>query len=171
MNNSEQITVSLEWAKKLKEAGWNQDGRGGFKFGYFDYEGNPYPVLANWDTDIDKRIAVAPTAEEILRELPMALPDEFGICSLEVRKTEDGYMIHYFSHEDGKSAYLTDKKSVFSDAALSDCVAKMYCHLAENKLLPTDDEHSYVPKNGETFAITKEMEETNKFKDSYTPPQ
>jgi hypothetical protein len=137
MTTPEQITVSLEWAKKLRDAGFPQGWTGvgtaesfterpesmkgsldGSYFKWFqDKDGNPLveSVYCNY-----AMIAAAPTAEEILREL--------GCGKL------------YFSG-DGRWVVALEGQEVLKDIptenSAANAAAAMYCYLAKNNLLPT----------------------------------
>ena len=124
-----EITVDLETAEKLKEAGWGQESV--FMF----YGKQPYCETCGRDIDPKFRLMKnlgkktelekisAPTAEEILRELPDYIT---------------------YKHIEGKWEVIMDvsqipngKKDIwFDDESLSNAAAKMYIYLKENNLLP-----------------------------------
>lgn len=133
------ITVSLEWAKRLKEAGWPQEeslswhwtyrasgGYGGLKHGRFWR--NKYLARGEAHKDCYPAFA-APTAEEILRELPdnmVEVNDKWYLLNIAHR---------YCSLTDEDDEPLVE----FSGDTLVDSLAAMYCYLANHSLLPCDD--------------------------------
>lgn len=147
----EPITTSLEWSKKLKKAGWQQAlSNGTWYWGQIAYE-DPWLCLVHDDvdhveedfknhgkhkhsySDHECMIAVAPTAEEILRRLPYSLPwkgDSDNIAILFINKYPSTYRVGY-SPQWTQDAWRTDDSESLSDAA-----AACYCYLSENNLLP-----------------------------------
>jgi len=119
------ITVSLAMAEKLKIAGWAHAGSVHYWCPRLMSE---EMVLvhssAAWvDADAilsDINIA-APTAEEILRKLPMYQ------CS----SSNDGKFTIFVQY--GKKSEAINKTMVGD--SLSDAAAQMYCHLSTEKLL------------------------------------
>ncbi|HEV7278874.1 MAG TPA: hypothetical protein VGN57_01570 [Pirellulaceae bacterium] len=151
MNSPESITVSLDWSRKLKEAGWPQ-GADSSLFSWIEgWHGAEWPDGRPFEKDVYYRnFAIdildsyfhegttgvsfaAPTAEEILQRLPQELRrDEFGReWHLSCWPIGSYWRLCYASadmkieqhHERGES--------------LANAAAAMYCYLAENKLLPT----------------------------------
>ena len=132
---SSDITVSLEWAKKLKEAGWLQDGAlfcWWLRIGHTEYELSPAIFLKNGEF-------AAPTAEEILRRLPEAIkyPVRNAIeYELFIRPFDDSDERHW------EVIYAKDIDNVDNTplhettGTLANAAAAMYCYLADNKLLP-----------------------------------
>jgi hypothetical protein len=142
--NTESIVTSLEWSKKLKEAGFPQeawahyrknnptdrDDDAYFFFGFGDEFERPKP---QWE--FDDWIA-APTAEEILRRLPKKIVQvpKFSYGDPEVlmltanMTTNDLWYVRY----------LSSKLQQYGEAdeSLANAAAAMYCYLAENNLLP-----------------------------------
>lgn len=113
----ESIVVSLEWAKKLKEAGWSQD---------IGEDGEP-----DHQEYID-----APTAEEIMRRLPAYFEQE-GMRFWLIMQKDD--------HDDSWTACYSCGTCMImkgvgpmriESVGMSNTAAKMYCYLAENNLLP-----------------------------------
>lgn len=134
MTTPESIVVSLEWARKLKEAGWPQ-------------EDSLMCWIRSTDTYTDKvslsrrtlpknRLAASPTAEEILRRLPRYLPwkdDSDNMAALFVNVFPSSYRVGY-SPQWTQDAWSTPDAETLADAA-----AGCYCYLSENNLLPSDD--------------------------------
>ena len=119
----EDIVVGLETAKKLKAAGW-ENGDATHYFYWMDIrdnynEGEVCPQVESVYCNCPM-IASAPTAEEILRELPTT-----QICY----------------REDGVSIYVgiggrqkTVKKTIIGET-LANAAASMWLYLKENNLL------------------------------------
>lgn len=111
-NNPESITVSLEWAKKMKELGWPQNKS------YFNYHESSLAVFNVQKTgkgmyEIFNGID-APTAEEIFRELPNERsPNEGSPREIALQAWSCGDL-----------------------ESLSDAAAVVWCFLAENNLFP-----------------------------------
>lgn len=162
----ESIVVSLEWAKKLRDAGWRQGFSGVFApatvesieqilpsdpmpSGYFywmdvrrDYRtGEPSPKVESMYCNYPM-IAAAPTAEEILRRLPV-LEDENGSyrwhaddCGDKVRvwmKTGSGIKYLVPDPRGGGKMALSTEGDTLADAA-----AALWIYLKEHSLLPND---------------------------------
>jgi len=127
MNN---ITVSLEMAKKLKEAGWKKETE--LKW----YINRLFPAHLRFRNEVQREIddtflAYAPTAEEILRELPdhllkNGIKRRITIDISDNRVDKNKYGIFYGS---GGELY-----TVYGDT-LANAAAQMYCHLSTNNLL------------------------------------
>ena len=134
---SSDITVSLEWAKKLKEAGWLQDGAlfcWWLRIGHTEYELSPAIFLKNGEF-------AAPTAEEILRRLPVYFTKGNEKRVMRIMKHEDGrYSVFYESYAIktgmGELPYY-DIPEIKKHDTLANASASMYCYLAENNLLPS----------------------------------
>lgn len=161
MTSSGSITVSLEMAKKLKEAVWEQEdstfywasgkrhaewvcvydghcdkaitnnaGYGEPPWTYYlsDIDGgNEY---SNDDKIVEKY--AAPTAEEILRNLPYSISwkdDSDNIAVLFISKFPSSYRVGY-SPQWTKDAWSTPDSESLADAA-----AACWCYLKENNLL------------------------------------
>lgn len=138
-HDSEQITVSLEWAKKLKEAGWPQNSSLFWWAEFYNKSSTTPDELFQQLVDDDewdfgsinvmhgfresgylkqlKRLSV-PTAEEILQRLPMN----------DVTLTGDG-RIFCCTYDKG----FTSNDEVGDN--LANAAAAMFCYLAERKLL------------------------------------
>lgn len=125
MISPESIVVSLDWAKKLKAADWPQErsvmiwcgckpGRDSFVW------------QRRNDTFCELDLA-APTAEEILRQLPRDIPNETGRTdgSLRIYKGAQWELCYASSTR----SWAWQKAPVLAHAA-----AAMYCHLVERHL-------------------------------------
>ncbi len=124
------ITVSLEWAKKLKEAGWPQ-GKGYFyrvvDKTWYQEECEP---RRRWVAK-GYQFYSLPTAEEILRELP---------------QTMDGYRLTIYPIWDVGAwcvTYLAPDHTPhealeidYVDKSLANAAAEMWIYLKKNNLLP-----------------------------------
>lgn len=129
------ITTSLEMCKKLKEAGWPQDGT---EFFWRTSVGLDAEII--WDKGHvggwNKYFYAAPTAEEILRRLPKKIVQvpKFSYGDPEVlmltanMTTNDLWYVRYLSSRIQQYGE--------ADASLANAAAAMYCYLSENKLLP-----------------------------------
>lgn len=150
-NSPESIVVSLEWSKKLKEAGYRQRARFLFwikycdnpkvspdKIEYFEWGSNRRGEVGlemNGTTHLD--FYAAPTAEEILRELPDTISignkgyslSIDAICCGENEKTWTEWEVCYQNDDEMPISFI--------DVSIANAAACMYCHLAENNLLPT----------------------------------
>jgi hypothetical protein len=145
MTNPELIVVSIDMAKKLKEAGWDQNEclwrwvefHGGVAKGHSDYESNTRWELREKGSDynFDPRYA-APTAEEILRRLPESLMlqtrgDRIGgndsetAFDLEMGKNKYGYFVRY--EKEAAEEFYAD--------TLANAAAQMWIYLKEHSLL------------------------------------
>lgn len=156
MTQPDDITVSLEMARKLKEAGWPQydNGAAGFFWLYphyivpfFDDEYHPKErdwSLKYWESGMPHHKCIeidhpgflrAPSAEEILRRLPRRLAFDGEL---------EGKWICVNSDADRKGwkiGYLDCRQvPVIEDDTLANAAAAMWCYLAENGLLPKADE-------------------------------
>lgn len=134
------IAVSLEMARKLKEAGWPQETS---KLTYWsvDPEGNDAVVRsemerhfidAYWNSrgeacDDQFRFADAPTAEEILRRL---------LTCIGCGRYGDDFFCDYYNR---KPDLPVLQHQEIADT-LANAAAAMYCYLAKNGLLPKADE-------------------------------
>jgi hypothetical protein len=144
------ITVSLEWAERLKDAGWSH----GTTYHAWRLNGcTSDPTLVQYDRggfipgkDYESTIGFidAPTAEEILRKLP---------GHVKFNKDEPEYILYCRALNNPKGhKYLTAQWSVYyeillngiphrggkciGESTLADAAANMYCYLSENNLLP-----------------------------------
>ncbi len=127
---SESITTSLEWSKKLKDAGWRQmdcqfywHQRMGKEWELLTIEQSNRARVLRWA----QTFIAAPTAEEILRRLPRSRGDYNGLQAT----TEDAnWRVGYWD-----SPSDMPSKADFSADTLANAAASLYCYLAENKLL------------------------------------
>lgn len=108
-------------AKKLRDAGWKQDSRMWWLTGESrvvdseaGYSWSEYPDWSSMD-----RIE-APTAEEILRELPIGT---------EGTKTSDGFAVG-INRDDISRAFMSD--------TLANAASSMWIYLKDNNLLSND---------------------------------
>ena len=151
------ITVSLEWAKKLRDAGFSQGFSGVFAPSsvetleqimptkmndiYFywmdvrkDYtKGEPCPQVESVYCNY-LMIAAAPTCEEILRDLPSWLIQQGRSSFLRIVPEQDGHGIDgwkliYEPSDDPEKAIWQDEDT------LANAAAAMWIYLKENKLL------------------------------------
>ena len=140
MSNPESITVSLDWAKKLKEAGWPQTGQ---CFYWIAHKGKGMAAVAFYKHVQNGRygksvvFGAAPTAEEILRRLPEAiyLGPEREALYLSVMPDDYKWIVLYSPEYDQRRC---DKENFWKRdrESLANASAAMYCYLAEKKLLP-----------------------------------
>ncbi len=129
MTTPESITVSLDMARKLKNAGWLQS-ESHFIFIHSDADTK---LWSRWNTGgeprggyIDGSMSwAAPTAEEILRRLPAEVDDESLYVS---SQRYNGLWVVYYGVHGERHQHLDD--------TLANAAAAMYCYLAEQKLLP-----------------------------------
>lgn len=126
------ITVSLDYAKKLRDAGWIEETY----FVYFNERLRPkYETQGIMLTKVPS-IIPAPTAEEILRELPEMYQ------SLIIGKANGKWRLMPFdavSNKDSKIGNIRMDK--FDEDTLANAAAAMWIHLKENDLLPNCREH------------------------------
>lgn len=141
--NAESIVVSLEMAKRLAQAGWPQKDH----FAWYIYPENPNAEPgeeANRSPDVGIRWEKgwkiklesysAPTAEEILRHLPVSFRKNGLEYVLEMNKyVDDSYGLWYTKTTASKNqrsgSYQTSRS--FADAG-----AKLWIFLKQNNLLP-----------------------------------
>lgn len=118
----EEIVTSLDWSKKLEEAGWPQD-QSIFWWKYeVTFSGNFWMVGQRPHKDAEK--FAAPTAEEILRRLPKE--------ELTIRHRNSLWMIDFLRFdENGNKTH----SYIFEGDTLANAAAACYCYLAEQKLL------------------------------------
>lgn len=132
MTNPESIVTSLDWSKKLKEAGWPQNEG---HFSWYRYSltnsAKEWYVECQWQNEGNHlEWMAAPTAEDILRRLPERLPGVFGdesLLQIQPLHGMSGWSVFYHSLGDDDH----------SDKSLANAAAAMYYYLAEQKLLPT----------------------------------
>lgn len=143
MSNPNNVTVSLEMAKKLRDAGWEQDYP--FLF-YLEKDEQLYrngEIVGQRNPDEPHEVDMgpfiaAPTAEEILRELP---EEKRGATLNTIGHTKVAYLwkdlgkITYSPAPvardlDGNVDYMQFEADTLANAA-----AKMWIYLKENNLL------------------------------------
>ncbi len=123
------MTVTLEVARQLKDAGYPQEGTP-FKWCLAGSDGKWYrqytPALACWP--FKDRIA-APTSDEIIERLP-AYVEQSGHYKLMIQKWGDNhYTVKYINLLNG------DTLAVSTKATLSDAAGLMWCWLKGEGLL------------------------------------
>ncbi|CAN5475199.1 hypothetical protein BH11PLA2_BH11PLA2_29810 [soil metagenome] len=131
MTTPESITVSLDWAKKLKDAGWPQEN--GLHY-WHGWEGDKNTFLRATDGRVGTinafhQMFAAPTAEEILRRLPEYLTDGELRYYLNLFPA---WVIRYSYPDDEMGSII---KCHNRDSSLANAAAAMWCNLAEQKLL------------------------------------
>lgn len=162
MNQPTSITVSLDMAKKLKEAGWPQ-GEQIFYFtnahniaeypedgyeleiGEFHLSGKTFLEWAPVEKLNGHLSFAAPTAEEILRRLPTRIKrfgdkEEFFLKVAPFRTGGGLPRVFFVGYEtipikDGESVTHMMKFEP-REPSLANAAAAMWCYLSDNKLLP-----------------------------------
>ena len=139
MSTPSTITVSLEWAKKLKEAGWPQSeplhywhrNVGQWYVYAKDFSEHDFNMVdgANFPADV-----AAPTAEEILRRLPYEIMDEGEAFELVIAPRRHGGWNVFYTHENGENRCAALEK----EDSLANAAAAMWVYLKEHDLLPSD---------------------------------
>lgn len=129
MPTTQSITVDLEHARMMQEVGWPQDeplhvwfritADGDWRCRH-QYSGQGGRAADDYMFEHGHAFA-APTAEEILRRLPVRL--------------DGGYPIAVFRDHRGWCVHYRDEMQ-FTDDTLSNAAAAMYCHLSKSNLLP-----------------------------------
>jgi hypothetical protein len=144
--NPESITVDLEHAKMLKEAGWPQAETIWY---WFDYVWSDHKIVMKdhdyWSRCQNKAAYpergdafcdfAAPTAEEILRRLPQGFEDPD--CELKIDcMGDDANSIAkrewFVSYENENEDWIM---KMMSDSCLANAAASMWCYLKKNGLL------------------------------------
>lgn len=128
----EQICVSLELAKKLKEAGYRQESL----FGWVENLNGDFS-LVGIRPDRNKQINKlmdwysAPTASELGEALPSRIinKDEFGYLIIQKLQLSNRYNISYISMEE------LEISQAFIDKSEANARAKMWLYLKEKGLL------------------------------------
>lgn len=119
--------VSLELAKKLKEAGYPQESL----FYWWDIKRDRLcSELPTGDYDKNNYIS-APIASELLEELPRFIGDKEALLYL--TKADDHYISGYMT----KSSYLEIKKV---GKTASESLGNLWLHLKQQGLLTKDQE-------------------------------
>jgi hypothetical protein len=147
-----QICVSLELAKELKEAGYPQESL--FYFNFRDVYGEDWEddamaenpdyfdepeSLSDFKKDDEKSVS-APTASELLEQLPVLISvnstfqGNWFICSLHENCPAYGKIKHEeIIDDDGNKDWFT-LRSTGADSAVN-ALAKMWLYLKQNNLL------------------------------------
>ncbi len=119
----ENITVSLEWARKLKKAGWPQKNALYYwwlRIGHKEYELSSGEFLLNGTF-------AAPVSEELFQKLPKVLNQEL---LLQINSHGERWSIGYWNINE-----QTQIKYQQFDDSLSNTAASMYCFLSSQNLL------------------------------------
>lgn len=136
-------TISLDLAKKLKEANfpqnsyfmWNNWHYGELEFGKGreNFQGEYRIIATPLYFDSENQFA-APTAEEILDLLPSYIDQGEITYVLTIKKysNEDPYL--FLGYVSDRGGYL-DKDVFFNDKSLDNGLAKMWLYLKEKGLL------------------------------------
>ena len=148
MNTPESITVDLEHAKMLKEAGWTQDEA--LLWWASKMHPDPYDESIVWELSNDSNpIGVhdwckqagtfaAPTAQEILRRLPTGMSSQRGdyllTCDIGGLRI---WNVTYLD-EDGRCFFHEDEEVLTEDPSLANAASEMWCYLKKNNLLNYD---------------------------------
>lgn len=141
MSTPASITVSLECAKQLREAGYPQANH---EF-YWIHSEHGRSRVHRTEEDSGGRIAsrlvvsepeilyAAPTAEEILARLPewSEIPETMRVEIIH-SPLKPSMALREGANRDGTIKW----KVWFEDISLANAAAAMYCYLAENNLLP-----------------------------------
>lgn len=111
------ITVSLETAKKLKEAGWTKPT----KLVWADSE--EWGIHVEWwdGHAPNSMIRYAPTADEMLADLPEIVDKDCYDAVLEVSKINSKYRVGYYSY--GHHRYYNPYKD---NESLAEAVAELW---------------------------------------------
>lgn len=123
------LVVSLETAKKLKAAGWSKPTA----FVQVKHSNKIYELRAH-STSMDTYkvpYLPAPTAEEILRELPESIKIKRKPLWLSIHKDADivGFFLSYLSGDNVDMVVMPSNKS------LSEAAAQMWIWCKENNYL------------------------------------
>lgn len=135
MMTPESITVSLEWAQRLKEAGWVQD----VCFYWIKHASSPKPFvvylpnLQQRDPDTLEIWFHAPTAEEILRRLPKSLATKDRTIHRLSINCNGGKRWRIFY---GTDVLFDSPVAVDANESLANAAAQMWIYLKTNHLLP-----------------------------------
>ena len=150
MSNPEQIVVSLEMAKRLKEAGWEQEGT----FFHWICGSNAWREVQNievwekiegeWGTGRevkDLEHYSAPTAEEIILTLPKGWKFREQSQEEYISKNGDPYVKNgiiavYYSWESQQK--FPHEISCGEGNSLADSAAEMWLFLKKENLLPSE---------------------------------
>jgi len=121
------LTVSLELAKKMKELWWNKDDQ--FTYFYYDWKEqvNMDDINERWDDFAD--YLCAPTAQEILDELPFKIRDGLLTVQRIGRGECHQLAIWYFQTVSGIQM-ITSK--AFCSKNLAEALWQLWCWRNEN---------------------------------------
>lgn len=127
--------TSLDWSKKLKDAGWPQVSPLNT---WWIEEGDTHVFWPQVRSTANRKGFAAPTAAEILALLPERISEkkQAGMTAdfLRIMPTVDGLWRVYYKNKARKGARCT--RYAFESKSLADAAAEMYCLLAQNNLLP-----------------------------------
>ena len=130
------ITVSLEWAKKLKEAGWEKP----CMFALVSWEAKTLGAKVELRSELSGRFKILvedPTAEEVLIELPPVIEKKtaggIAMDNLRICQCEEGWHVYYKNGSRNSKRHKT-RISIKLDT-LANASAKMWIYLKENNLL------------------------------------
>jgi|GEM_PF-4312247 len=131
----ENICCDLEISKSLKEKGFRQDG-----LWIWVIAKRPSDGVVLFDRTTAKNCNVdkysAPTAEELLMELPKVLEnDVYDDFYLDLRIYEKESECFYKDRWEERTLYINDEKVSFVDKKLCNALAKMWIYLKDNGLL------------------------------------
>ena len=124
----ENHVCSLEWAKKLKEAGWEkkcQIKHGKNHLGEWSVNFVAYNAMYT-------EIIPAPLATELLEELPFIIEAEKVAYELIISKLMRAYYVDYYSELTEDSIRL---EKGWHSKSLPDALAECYCFLKKNNLI------------------------------------
>lgn len=139
MASPESITVDLKHAKMLKEAGWPQ--KEALLWWSSRLHPDPYDESLVWQLSNDDRpigthdwckqagTFAAPTAEEILRRLPLTM--QARPLTMQARYDNCG-RVHW-----GVCYIKNEKVQMQWQDTLANAAAQMWCYLKKNNLLPS----------------------------------
>jgi len=135
----EKYVVSLDLAKKLKEAGWEKKTEFIWARGFVDLSAFKFKYEG-------EEVLPAPLAEEILEELPKKIIDD-KTYRLRIEKYDDHYAVGYcydylFSYQQGKNAIVESVLrwlKLITDSNISNALARLWLWLKENGYLEEND--------------------------------
>lgn len=147
MTSTESITVSLEWAKKLKEAGYPQkdsylhwqwyEADGEWPGFYEQSRWDCYHMEASYEDYDDDEVYAAPTAEEILRSLPSYF-DQEGMRFYLITQKDDNDDSWTACYSCGTCMIMRGVGPMRIECVgLANTAAKMWLFLRDNNLLPS----------------------------------
>lgn len=119
----ESIVPSLDWCKKLKEAGWPQNEDSSVYWWSYVVRA----ATGEWSWKVNPKQGgyetyAAPTAEEILRRFP--------------EEIKTAIRVNYWPSVGWRVQYDVPNGCACTFGSLADSLAGIYCRLAEQKLLP-----------------------------------